>query len=57
MEELMCKKLTKPSLIVDFQSIWPSEGKIITLIYEGLGELEQIMKTVVHLTELGFKLH
>lgn len=53
----MCKKVTKPSSIVDFQSIWPSEGKIITLIYEGLGELEQIIKTVVHLTKLGFKLH
>lgn len=57
MEELMCKKVTKPSLIVDFQSIWPSKGKIITLIYEGIGELEQIIKTVVHLTKLGFKLH
>lgn len=57
MEELMCKKVTKPSLIVDFQSIWPSKGKIIILIYEGIGELEQIIKTVVHLTKLGFKLH
>lgn len=53
----MCKKVTKTSLIVDFQSICPSKGKIIPLRYEQLEQLEQITKTVMHLTKVGFKLH
>lgn len=57
MEEFMCKKVTKTSLIVDFQSLWPSKGSIIASRYEELEQLEQITKTVMHLTKVGFKLH
>lgn len=52
----MCKKITKPSLVVAFQPTWISEDKILALRSEELEQLEQINKTVMHLTKVGFKL-
>lgn len=41
---------------MDFQSTWPSEGKIIALRSEELEQLGQVNKTVMDLTKVGFKL-